>query len=208
MTDIENSHSKEQMLACISDLFLKYGLRSTSMEDICSHLKISKKTLYQFFNNKDDVVEQVLLYRRNNSDMQKSFQQLKAGKNAIEIFLTMRDDLIKKMHSQLPANTFDVKKYHPAVYQKITEIDEKNASIFLNEIINKGIEEGLFRQDINREVQTYLLSKQMQFLANPELIDKLAYPLELIISTIIKNTIRHFATPKGLEILDEIIHKK
>ena len=55
--------SKEELLANISDLFLTYGLRSTSMEDICNYLKISKKTLYHIFENKDDVVEQVMLYR-------------------------------------------------------------------------------------------------------------------------------------------------
>ena len=61
----ENTNQfKEELLASISELFLKYGLRSTSMDDIATHLKISKKTLYQQFTNKDDVVEQVMLYRR------------------------------------------------------------------------------------------------------------------------------------------------
>ena len=54
---------KETLLAGISGLFLKYGLRSTSMDDMASHLNISKKTLYQYFTNKDDVVEQVMVYR-------------------------------------------------------------------------------------------------------------------------------------------------
>ena len=66
MTESEINRTKEELLENISELFLKYGLRSTSMDDICSHLKISKKTLYQHFSNKDDVVEQVLLYRRNS----------------------------------------------------------------------------------------------------------------------------------------------
>ena len=65
----EQKQASEELLENISGLFLKYGLRSTSMEDICSHLKISKKTLYQFFQNKEDVVEQVLMYRRNNKKL-------------------------------------------------------------------------------------------------------------------------------------------
>ena len=52
--------SKTQLLESISELFLKFGLRSTSMDDIASHLKMSKKTLYQYFANKDEVVEQVM----------------------------------------------------------------------------------------------------------------------------------------------------
>ena len=49
----------------ISDIFLRYGLRSSSMDDICTHLKISKKTLYSYFSNKDEVVEAVMFYRRS-----------------------------------------------------------------------------------------------------------------------------------------------
>ena len=59
----ENTHLKEELVAAISGLFLTYGLRSTSMDDIAAHLKVSKKTLYQIFENKDDVVEQVVFYR-------------------------------------------------------------------------------------------------------------------------------------------------
>ena len=54
---------KDELVQKISDLFLTFGLRSTSMDDIANHLKISKKTLYQYFGNKDDVVEQVMLFR-------------------------------------------------------------------------------------------------------------------------------------------------
>lgn len=52
----EGNHLKEELVGCISDLFLKYGLRSTSMDDMANHLKVSKKTLYQIFENKEDVV--------------------------------------------------------------------------------------------------------------------------------------------------------
>ena len=60
MTESEFNRTREELLENISELFLKYGLRSTSMDDICSHLKISKKTLYQYFSNKDDLVEQIM----------------------------------------------------------------------------------------------------------------------------------------------------
>ena len=59
----ENIKQKRELIAAISDLFLRFGLRSTSMDDIANHLKISKKTLYQQFANKDDVVEQVMRAR-------------------------------------------------------------------------------------------------------------------------------------------------
>lgn len=122
MIEKENSQVKEDMIEDISDLFLKYGLRSTSMEDICTHLKISKKTLYQFFANKDDVVEQVMLQRRNNRRVKEDIENL-LQQNALEALLLIRDHVISDYSSRLPANMFDIKKYHPEVYEKILQLD-------------------------------------------------------------------------------------
>ena len=76
MTESEFNRTREELLENISELFLKYGLRSTSMDDICSHLKISKKTLYQYFSNKDDLVEQIMMHRRNNYRTQKDIEDI------------------------------------------------------------------------------------------------------------------------------------
>ena len=85
------------------------------MDDICSHLKISKKTLYQYFSNKDDLVEQIMMHRRNNYRTQKDIEELKQH-NSIEIMLTIRDHIIRSFNSRMSANLFDLKKYHPDVY--------------------------------------------------------------------------------------------
>ena len=143
----EQKQASEELLENISGLFLKYGLRSTSMEDICSHLKISKKTLYQFFQNKEDVVEQVLMYRRNNKRAQENYRVLMEEKSAIEFFLAIRDSLLRNVNSLAFINQFDVKKYHPAVYQRMRERDAKTVTEMLNQLIDKGIAEGTFRQD-------------------------------------------------------------
>ena len=204
----EQKQASEELLENISGLFLKYGLRSTSMEDICSHLKISKKTLYQFFQNKEDVVEQVLMYRRNNKRAQENYRVLMEEKSAIEFFLAIRDSLLRNVNSLAFINQFDVKKYHPAVYQRMRERDAKTVTEMLNQLIDKGIADGTFRQDINREVQIYLFYKQLEVLHDPEAFDALPYPMDIVLATIIKNTIRHFATPKGLEVLNRLLQEE
>lgn len=64
-------------------------------------------------------------------------------------------------------------------------------------MIEKGIREGYFRNDIHREVQVYLFVKQMAFLGEPEMMSEIKYPLDIIVSTIVENVIRSFATPEG-----------
>lgn len=206
MTESEFYRTKEELLENISELFLKYGLRSTSMDDICSHLKISKKTLYQFFRNKDDVAEQVFLHQRN-SRSRKDLEELKQH-NAIQIMLTIRDHIITSLNSRMPANLFDLKKYHPDVYQRINDHDCSFIRNVLLEVINKGIREGYFRTDVNQEVQLYLFIKQVAFLGEPEMISEIKYPLDIIISTIVENFIRCFATPQGTNELEKLLNKQ
>ena len=145
------------------------------MDDICSHLKISKKTLYQYFSNKDDLVEQIMMHRRNNYRTQKDIEELKQH-NSIEIMLTIRDQIFIQ-------NLF-------------------------NEVIDKGIRDGYFRSDINREIQVYLFVKQMSLIGEPEMISELKYPISTIVSTIVENIIRSFATPQGMHELEHLLYNK
>lgn len=176
------------------------------MDDICSHLKISKKTLYQFFSNKDDVVEQVLLHRRDNNRTRKDIEKLKQH-NSIQIMLSIRDHIIASLNSRMPANLFDLKKYHPDIYQRVNEKDQIFIHDLFIEVIDKGIEEGYFRADVNKEVQVYLFVKQMTFLGEPEMISDIKYPVNIIVTTIVENVIRSFVTPKGIEELENLLNK-
>ena len=215
MTESEFYRTKEELLENISELFLKYGLRSTSMDDICSHLKISKKTLYQFFSNKDDLVEQVLLQRRDSRRIQKDLEQLKQH-NSIEIMLSIRDHIITSLNSQMPANLFDLKKYHPDIYQRVNEKDQIFIQNLFHEVIEKGIRESYFRNDIHREVQVYLFVKQMAFLGEPELMSEIKYPLDIIVSTIVDGGMNEKHTGKDhfpphceidMAVLGSLLHK-
>lgn len=202
MTEKENSQAKEEMIESISDLFLKYGLRSTSMEDICTHLKISKKTLYQYFANKDDVVEQVMLHRRNNREVQGHIEKL-LQQNALEALVLIRDHIISDYSSRLPANMFDIKKYHPEVYERILQLDIEFSYNTLRKLLNNGIQSGYFRKDLHLDLQIYLFTKQMSFLGEPEMISSVLYPMDAIISTIMDNFIRSISTPEGIKELEK-----
>ena len=151
-------------------------------------------------------MEQVLLHRRENYRTQQHLTELRRH-NAIEIMLSIRDHIIASLKSRMPANLFDLKKYHPDVYQRVNEKDQIFIHNLMNEVINKGIQDGYFRTNINREVQVYLFVKQMAFLGEPEMISEIKYPLDAVVSTIVENVIRSFATPKGMEELKKLLNK-
>lgn len=207
MTKNEFNQVKEEILENTYKLFLKYGIRSTSMDDICFHLKISKKTLYQHFSNKDDIVEQVLTSRLENHQTQKNLEELKQ-ENSIQSMLIIRDHIIQSFNSRMPSNLFDLKKYHPEVYQRINEKEQLFIQNLYNDIIEKGVKDGYFRTNINKEIQVYLFTKQMSLLGDPEIMSELQYPIPSIVSTIIENMIRSFSTSKGIQELELLLKQR
>lgn len=200
------SFSKEELLANISDLFLTYGLRSTSMEDICNYLKISKKTLYHIFENKDDVVEQVMLYRLESIRKRTTPQEVsKIG--PVHFVYDIKKHIIENLNSRMPANYFDLKKYHPEVDKKIRAEKDRIMKSVLKGVLSVGIEEGFFRQEADMDLQMLLLNRQLSFLEELERPLETDYPVSLLISTIVDNFIMSISTERGREEF-EMIKKK
>lgn len=191
-----------QMLDQISDLFLKYGLRSTSMDDICRHLNISKKTLYQYFENKEQLVEAVFMRRHQDFDFEAIKKKIQPV-SAIQILFGTVAHFLQVQQGLLPANMFDLKKYHPVVFDKVARHFESFIQKFYSMVIQKGQTEGIFRKDIDPEMQIWLLCEQFCLLRDPEKRDELKFPLKDIVYTVTENVIRSVATPKGIEELDK-----
>lgn len=195
------------MLQAISDIFLKYGLRSTSMDDICNHLKISKKTLYSYFENKDHLVEAVMCYRRDNCTVAELENKMQPY-SAIEVLAITASHIIRTLKTQFPANNFDMKKYHPAIYEKIIKKDEQQIHDVLALVMQKGCKDGSFREDIDIEMQIYLVLNQFGVMCDPENHASLRYPVEEIIRTIFENLIHSLSTAKGLEEYERVKAEK
>ncbi|WP_298611743.1 TetR/AcrR family transcriptional regulator [uncultured Odoribacter sp.] len=197
------NYSKEELLANISDLFLTYGLRSTSMDDICNYLKISKKTLYHIFENKDDVVEQVMWYRLEY--IRKKTTPAEVSKIGPVLFLyDMKKHILENLNSRIPANYFDLKKYHPEVDKKIRAEKDKIMKSILKGVLSVGVKEGFFRGEADLELQIFLLNRSLSFLEELERPLEADYPVPLLISTIVDNFILSMSTEQGRKEFEKI----
>lgn len=188
----------------ISDIFLRYGLRSSSMDDICTHLKISKKTLYSYFSNKDEVVEAVMFYRRSQFQAEEIIKQTQ-DIPSVQLVLGIAENISESFKSLWPINIFDMKKYHPAIYEKITQQDNSHIDKCMQFLFRKGWREGMFRKDIDTEMQTEILNMQISYLADPENWPKLKHPAHIILLHVFVNFIRSIATPTGIAELEKFI---
>lgn len=142
---------KNQILIKAEELFLRYGIRSITMNDIAVQLGISKKTIYQHFPHKEAIVLSIV-QKHLEHNKQNCLTYKQTAQNAIqEIFLNF-DAVETLLQSMNPAVIFDLKKYHPAVFEKF--LQHKNNFLYqvIYDNLVRGIKTLLYRKDIQVEV--------------------------------------------------------
>src|SRR5258708_4995487 len=113
-----NMEAKDRILQKAHELFMRYGVRSVSMDDIAAQLGMSKKTLYQYYSDKEELVDAVVTALLANNQ-KKCMAGKQNAENAIhEVFqaFEMIQELFENMN---PSIVFDLDKYHASVYKKI-----------------------------------------------------------------------------------------
>ncbi len=143
------------ILQQVTKLYQRYGIKSVTMDDVSHHLGISKKTLYQHFRNKEDLVDKIMrLEHEKNMRFQAEFRKKKM--NAIEELLEVYRAINSILKEYNPSMEYDIRKYYPSLYMKFRQIRRKEMyqSTFAN--ISRGIKEGFYREDLDADLITRL----------------------------------------------------
>lgn len=149
---------KEQLIDTAERLFLKYGLRSVSIDDICNELHISKKTFYQYFRQKEQLVKAML--DRICEKKATAAPSYGENDNVVDVVLEqgMRFASKQSLVDRHIAFMYDLKKYYPDLMQGFVDrhnaIDRRNLTVLLN----TGIRQGMVRKELNIPLITYTLS--------------------------------------------------
>ena len=192
----------EQSLIAILDrvrnLFYKYGVRSVSMEDISRDIRVSKKKLYGIFRSKNELVEKLLELERENFEIIFSTYNFE-GVNAIDILLTVSKELSEKFTDISPSMTFDLNKYYPEIYHK--HVEERIEFIFGKIKINleKGINQGVYRDDLSIELLARLYIRRLIDLHNPEFFPADKFSFQTLFDVMFDNFIRGIVNEKGID---------
>jgi len=142
---------RENIIVASWELFLQHGIRRVTMDDIAMKIGISKKTLYQYYSHKKDLVDQVLSWEMEHprfSFQSKELETLNAIDQYLEFFQFIKQ-VIGKSNRCLE---YDLKKYFPDSWRKFKEQKQKNFQQDIKYNIEKGIKEGFYRQEINVEI--------------------------------------------------------
>ena len=193
MTETE---TKARIQKAAHDLVMQYGIRSVSMDDIANNLGMSKKTIYQYFKDKDELVEAVVdeVISTNQCACK---QDIDRSENAVhEIFLVMEmmAEMFKTMN---PSILHDMQKYHPAAFSKF----KKHKNEFLYNVCTqnllRGVQEGLYRHEMAVDILCRYRVETMFIPFNPEFQQSLKHSLAKIEEEILMHFLFGLVSQKG-----------
>tara|TARA_B110000046_G_C12951471_1_gene380343 strand:+ start:257 stop:871 length:615 start_codon:yes stop_codon:yes gene_type:complete len=179
-------------------VFMKLGIRSVTMDDIASHLGISKKTLYNHFNDKSHLVREIISLRiEKDQSLIKSFAE--NSTNAIDELLQMSKFVIETLRSINPTVFHDLQKSHPDAWQ-IT-VKHRWEFVYNQFIINlqRGIEEGIYRKEIHKEIYAKLHVVNVDAIIEGEVFPWPEFKFETVFLETCRIHIRAIANEKGLD---------
>jgi AcrR family transcriptional regulator len=148
---VVESKEFQQLLMKSRALFMRIGIRSVSMDDIARELGISKKTLYQLVENKEELVYKVL-EQDTCDDLATMQRNLHESSDAIDEFLRNSRYFIRQMREVSPTAMHDLRKYYPDIFHNQVEAHQHEFHKGVAANLERGMEEGLYRNDIDAEV--------------------------------------------------------
>ena len=196
---------QELIISTASNLFVQFGIRSVSIDNVCNELRMSKKTFYTYFAQKEELVEAVVVYQRKQRNDR--FEKLFKNKNAIDSLILSIKELRKVMDQESAVMCNDLEKYYPRVNEKYEQISREEIRAGFESFLNQGIAEGYFRGDLDIEMIALFHSVQLKYMINQMAQFPQKYSRKRIYDFFIDLMIHLIANEKGLQYLAENYNK-
>ncbi len=191
---------QEKWLKRVEDLFMRYGIKSVTMDDVARELGISKKTLYLFVDNKDDLVNK-MLERHISEEKSECARHIVAAGNAIEeMFLVMEAN--SQQLQQMKANVvYDLQKYHRDAWEKIQAFQRGFLYDVVRANLERGVREGHYRNDFDVDIIAKLHINLSFQLFDEDMFPQLTYSKESLFREYLLHYLYGIVSEKGLQIL-------
>ncbi len=193
---------KERIIKEARGLFFKLGIRSVTMDDIAAQVGMSKKTLYQHFADKDELVDN-LVDEEVNLMQNETLSCINTSTNAVEeIFISM--EMANKHFTKMnPMVLFDLHKFHFKSFQKFME--HKNTFLIkvITDNLKRGIEEGNYRADTRVDIMARYRLQMLMLPFDMESFPPMQYNLIDVSNAMIENFLYGLATEKGHQLIEQ-----
>lgn len=195
---------KEDVISRALDVYMKYGIKSVTMDEMARQLGVSKKTLYSYVSDKNELVKECLLYG-HAQDLEVVIQISEAKTNAIEQMLEITRFVLGQLKKVHPSIFFDLNKYHPMAMKLMHDYKYDFILGYVISNLKSGIEQGLYRENINVDIISKIYLANIDHVMTGDIFDDNGYRTDQIYSEFFRYHIRGIASEKGLEYLVELI---
>lgn len=196
---------KERIVEEASNLFFRRGIKSVTMSDIAMHLGISKRTLYENFKDKEELLGVCL-----DRDMDEGDQEMKIiieeSENAIDAMMRIYGKHLSDIHNVSKQVFYDLKKYHPQQYKKVENRHKAGVEEFIP-LFEKGRDQGLIRDDVNFEILVWILKSQFRMLLENDYFPMEKFGLRELFEAVILGFTRGIATEEGNKVIDDFVRR-
>lgn len=194
---------EEQILNVSAKLFIDFGVKSVSIDDICARLHISKKTFYVYFKQKEDLLSAILREERTRREKKLAAIEADSKQNVINAMIADTRFFVGHKVERHMCFFYDLKKYYPNVFfehkKEMAKVKKDRTERFLH----KGIDEGLFRNDLNISTMALFLNMLSESFFEDFQKERKA-PIGEIVNFLIDTLIRSIVSTEGLKYYEEM----
>ena len=199
--------TKERILIKARELFRLYGIRAVTLDEIASILGISKKTIYLSFEDKDALVDAVMM-EEFDCNYQDCMNCSAKAKNAIDEIFILMENMDEDFRSLNPILIFDMKKFHHKTFEKFQTHMHQNLMQMVAANLKRGIAEGYYREDLDIEIISRFRMSSMWLLFDPEVFPPQKFELSKIFREISELFLHGLVNSKGQKTIEKYYQQK
>lgn len=176
-----------------------YGIKSITMDDIAKHLSMSKKTIYQYFKDKNEIV---CLTAKNHLDRESAEIAgiMKNASNSVQVIFEMSKCVQKNVSGMNPSVLYDLQKYHHKAWAFYEKFKHETVTKSIEETLKRGVAEGYFREGINPALLAIFRTEHVQMAFNIQLFPRNKFDFMEIQEQFLDLFLHGILTKKGREL--------
>ena len=193
---------EQQIITEAMKVFMTYGIKSVTMDDIARHMRMSKKTLYQYVSDKNDLVSKCMAF-----DCQFTEETIKdiisKDLNAIEENFEISKYMVGELKNIHPSIFYDLEKYHQDAWNTMHELRHDFVDQVMQQNLIRGIKEGFYRNDLNVEIMTKLWVARLNIIFDPSIFPMREFSFVDVYREMFLHHVRGIASKEGLKYIDQ-----
>ncbi|HPH81107.1 MAG TPA: TetR/AcrR family transcriptional regulator [Flavobacteriales bacterium] len=192
----------EHIIQQARSIFMRCGIRSVTMDDVCREMRISKKTLYQHVHDKTDLVNQTMRSEIAKDEVEVS-TLISLGLSAIDEMFEITRIVSEKIRNIHPSILFDMQKYYPEAWEMMRIHRNDFIERVIQKNIQKGQDEGVYRSNMNAIIVSRLFATKIDVLSDNHFFEGTGLSMTQVNFEHLTYHLYGISTPKGIYYLEQ-----